>query len=409
MRERERERESKKEGTNNTERKRMAVDLSKEELEVYTRFLRNLCGGKDDHETVRVRTVPAAAFQEQLRSMNLLFGTPIVDKLMLMCNVMNDGYVNIEMLINKVIQGGGKGGGRVGSSSPVAQDLRGLNQSEIVKHLASDIHAMFGKFDSGKMSLDEFRLGLRSMGLKETHETSRLLRQTPVSFRKLLNSLTKTISAPTKGFGADRINAHKTRINLFGAYADLYTPKGKVHNGMAEKVMHDSDVVTWTKKQRQKDPRGKKAPGMYHQNFAESHFAIRMDGEDVPPLYNTKVAEMMRETDDHHFETSTQRTYETGLGHQDKLPITSAGYHTKDRGLLREQIYSCLRNLDSGNFDASQCRQRLQNLGVEIGPASEKHFQKHLRTSLSLSFSLSLSLSHTYALIKRHTRSSQLT
>ena len=79
--------------------------------------------------------------------MVLLFGTPIVDKLMLMCNVMNDGYVNIEMLINKVIQGGGKGGGRVGSSSPVAQDLRGLNQSEIVKHLASDIHAMFGKFD----------------------------------------------------------------------------------------------------------------------------------------------------------------------------------------------------------------------------------------------------------------------
>ena len=357
----------------------MSVELNQEELEVYTRFLRNLNKGKDDHQTVKTRVVEAKKFQQELRNMNLLFGTPIVDKLMLMCNVQNDGHVNIEMLIDTVMRGGAKSGS--GRASPtVAPDLRGLSQAELVKHLAADIHVMFGKMDTGKLSLDEFRLGLKSMGLKETHETARLLRQTPISFRKLLNSLTKTMNEPRKGFGSERINAHKTRINLFGPQADLWTPKGRVHNGHAEKVMYDSDVVTWTKKQVAKDPRGKKAPGQYHQNFAESHFAIRMDGEEIPPLYNTKVAEMMRETDEHHFETSTQSTYVNGLGQKDKLPITSAGYHTKDRGLLREQIYSCLRNLDSGTFDANQCRQRLENLGVKIGAASEKHFQKHLRT-----------------------------
>ena len=287
----------------------MSMDLNKEELEVYTRFLRNLNKGKDDNETVRIRTVPARVFQQELRNMNLLFGTPIVDKLMLMCNVLNDGYVNIELLIDTVMRGG-RGMPRSGRASPtVTADLRGLSQAELVRHLAADIHILFGKMDTGKITLDEFRLGLKSMGLIETHETSRLLRQTPISFRKLLNSLTKTMNEPRKGFGAERTNAHKTRINLFGHYADLWTPKGRCQNGQADKVMYDSDVVTWTKKQLQKNPRGKKAPGQYHQNFAESHFAIRMDGEEIPTLYNTKVAEMMRETDEHHFETSTQSTY----------------------------------------------------------------------------------------------------
>ena len=86
----------------------MSVELNQEELEVYTRFLRNLNKGKDDHQTVKTRVVEAKKFQQELRNMNLLFGTPIVDKLMLMCNVLNDGHVNIEMLIDTVMRGGAK-------------------------------------------------------------------------------------------------------------------------------------------------------------------------------------------------------------------------------------------------------------------------------------------------------------
>ena len=46
----------------------MSVELNQEELEVYTRFIRNLNKGKDEHETVKTVVVEAKRFQEESRT-----------------------------------------------------------------------------------------------------------------------------------------------------------------------------------------------------------------------------------------------------------------------------------------------------------------------------------------------------
>jgi hypothetical protein len=322
--------------------------------------------------------VSAQNFQNCLHSLGLKFGTPMVDKLMLLCCVTENGSVDISRFVEVMaISEGTVVNDEFGLASPrVQSDLRKLGQSERVKRLAKDIHAIFYKFDSGNGSLDEFRMNLQKLGIQETNETKRLLRQTPISFRELLHSLTMTQTTPkrnTAGLGRN-INIVGSSLNLAGHFdQNHFSRRGRGTHDFAEHAMHDSDVITWSKKEP-KNNKGRashKKHGKFFHDSSESHFAIRMDGEALPVLYSSDVAEMMRETDDHHFETTTQIFSASAL--KDKgLPITSAGYHTKDKGLIREQIYSCVRQLDQGKLTSKTFRKRLQALGVEMPPEAQR-------------------------------------
>ena len=53
----------------------------------------------------------------------------------------------------------------------------------------------------------------------------------------------------------------------------------------------------------------------------------------------------MVDTDAHHFETTAQHADAEGL-QLHSGPGTSAGYRTVDNGMVREQIYSSIRQLD---------------------------------------------------------------
>jgi len=320
--------------------------------------------------------VSASDFQRSLKSMSLRFGTPIVDKLMLLCQIQQDGgNVCINRFVEVMeISKGAVQTDEFGLASPrLKSDMRKLSQAERVKRLAKDIHALFYKFDSGNGSMDEFRGNLARLGIEETNETRRLLRQTPISFRALLQSLTHTqTELPGPVAGVQRNNAQSSSINLFGHYdATHMSRKGRGVHEFADHAMHDSDVITWSKRAPKKDGLMHKGAGKFHHDATESHFAIRMDGEDLPVLYTSEVAEMMRETDDHHFETTSQMTSAEALN-RSGLPITSAGYHTADQGLLREQIYSCVRQLDQGRLPASGFRERLKTLGVVMPPEAQR-------------------------------------
>jgi len=319
--------------------------------------------------------ISASDFQRALKSLKLRFGTPIVDKLMLLCHIQDGGRVDINRFVEVMeISKGAVKTDEFGLASPrLKSDMRKLSQAERVKRLAKDIHALFYKFDSGNGSMDEFRENLAQLGIRETNETRRLLRQTPISFRALLQSLTHTQNElPGPVAGVQRNNAQSSSINLFGHYdATHMSRKGRGVHEFADHAMHDSDVITWSKKMPKKDGIQHKGTGKYHHDASESHFAIRMDGEELPVLYTSDVAEMMRETDDHHFETTNQETSARALL-KTGLPITSAGYHTADQGLLREQIYSCVRQLDQGRLPASGFRERLKALGVVMPPEAQR-------------------------------------
>jgi hypothetical protein len=78
---------------------------------------------------------------------------------------------------------------------------------------------------------------------------------------------------------------------------------------------------------------------------------------------------------DARFETATQASLRTGLhGKADTAhrPVTSAGYRTADHGMLREQVYSAIRQLDAGALPAGRFRERMAALGMPIPPVAER-------------------------------------
>ena len=71
------------------------------------------------------------------------------------------------------------------------------------------------------------------------------------------------------------------------------------------------------------------------------------------------------------FESVSMAEARRGIG-SSSGPVTSAGYNGKDGGFVREQIYGCIRQLDSGSLTVRAFRTRLATLGVPIVPAVEK-------------------------------------
>ena len=65
------------------------------------------------------------------------------------------------------------------------------------------------------------------------------------------------------------------------------------------------------------------------------------------------------------YKTTTQVENMHGIG-KAGAPLTSAGYQTKDHGLLRNQIYSAIHELSAGNVSVSEFELMLQRIGVEI-------------------------------------------
>jgi hypothetical protein len=54
-----------------------------------------------------------------------------------------------------------------------------------------------------------------------------------------------------------------------------------------------------------------------------------------------------------------------GIG-SGEIPVTSAGYHTKDGGYLRQQVYGIVRQLDTGGLSSAGFRSRLAGLGTNL-------------------------------------------
>lgn len=163
--------------------------------------------------------LPAAAFRAALSSAGLRFGTTAVDQILSLCDVDGGGVVDFSRFAEHVEQQ---------PASPIRQSVRGLEfettlegeggysaprdpsfqQDQKVKSLHSPLTQLFHRFDNGKLRIDMFRQCIRDMGLHETADLQRLLRQ-PHGFQ--LREMIQALSAPV-GFGvADGSAAGKER------------------------------------------------------------------------------------------------------------------------------------------------------------------------------------------------------
>jgi hypothetical protein len=82
---------------------------------------------------------------------------------------------------------------------------------------------------------------------------------------------------------------------------------------------------------------------------------------------------------DSRFESVTQANNRAGLGgeYASARPTTSAGYATSDGGLLREQVYGIVRQLDRGAISTKGFKSQLVRLGVGMPAPVGKLLQKY--------------------------------
>lgn len=67
----------------------------------------------------------------------------------------------------------------------------GEGQADRVRRVTRPLHALFQAFDAGEIELARLRDGLRELGLTETPDTVKLLREREFTFRQLVSALSR--------------------------------------------------------------------------------------------------------------------------------------------------------------------------------------------------------------------------
>lgn len=334
------------------------VEMSGQEL--HERFVQLIRRALVEHDGPP-NVIPARVFQQVLNSLGLKLGNPTVDNIMLNCDILENGTVDVSRLLNV----------STGANNDTTATVGAMTQAERVHNRSQAIHRAFIEFDSGRMSEQKFIQQLQALGIEQTLESKRVLRQLPVSFSHLLHALTMTDSTDItdKAAGSVRQSTASTAAIMSGAV----TPGGpsRRHRGVGSfNGAHDrsTDVVTWKKDQLAIN-RGLNAK-LWNTRAIDYNTDLWKGDVIKDVLIHGQEPPMQR------FETEAQHASLTGIGQPD-VPLTSAGYQTADKGLIREQLYSLIRQLDQGAITIAAFRQHLNTMGIPVPPRANRHLQQY--------------------------------
>ena len=293
-------------------------------------------------------------------------------------------------------------------------ELTSLPQAEKVRRLAREIHSLFQRFDSGQLPLDHFRESLHGLGVEETEESKRLLRQTPLNFSEFFRALTHTDPPSAAAAGVVSGGATSPSRSAPGLHAaGSGTPLGGRRLGPRPSEQGGADVLTWSTGPTHGDVPAY-TTGKYDNRHIQETGAGAIifnkeggveEGADVLDWHRsgytkgtdaslpgesgvgaslwgeTKGVGYAGERDhpDDRFESVSQATARAGLGGDiaSARPATSAGYLTRDGGMLREQVYSIIRQLDRGTINTRTFKSQLERLGVQVPPPVNKLLLKY--------------------------------
>lgn len=325
---------------------------------LHSQFVRYIQSALVEHDGPP-NVVPARVFQQVLTRLGLQLGNPIVDNIMLNCDILESGMVDVSRLLNV----------STSANADTSATIGAMTQAERVRNNSSAIHRAFIEFDSGRLSTEAFVARLQGMGIEQTLESKRVLRQIPVSFSVLLHALTLTDSTDITSQAAGSVH-HSTASTASIMNGDS-TPTGPNRRHRAAGSFngaHDrsTDVVTWKKDQLAIN-RGLNAK-LWNTRAIDYNTDLWKGDVIADVLVHNQEAPLER------FETESQHAALTGIGEPD-VPITSAGYQTADRGLIREQLYSLIRQLDQGAITIKSFRQHLGSMGIPVPPRANRHLQ----------------------------------
>jgi hypothetical protein len=172
--------------------------------------------------------IAAADFQRTLKQHGLAFGEPIVDALMLRCRIDASGLIDFsaaEAAASDTRFPYGNSASTAPETAPQAnfhpppqsaafrdaleksagvpaspaRPSDGLSQMQRVRAHTKELSALLGDLELGRISVDVLSAALRDLGIAETPEATRLLRQLPVSFAALYRALQTDSAAPASG------------------------------------------------------------------------------------------------------------------------------------------------------------------------------------------------------------------
>jgi hypothetical protein len=283
-------------------------------------------------------SVPAACVDDALKRSGILSSAEQDQALLLLFVNGETGNVGYSRLRDEV---------EIAARNIPVDPVKSISQQDLVFKLVSELRELFNKFDIGRLSLQGFRDGLAKLGFKETYATKELLRHSyEMTFHQLVQSLTRV---------DEREGAVQEQSNI--------------RRGPPRRGIFDEERSNEVKMSLKSTARGQRPEGAFVTTVPHRH-----------PDPESKDENMLSGdgTDQHpsqSFMTTSQMSSSPLRGKEQ--PQTSAGYDTRDKGLLRQQVHALIRRLDAGEYDGKVFARKLFELGISPPETALRLLDRH--------------------------------
>ncbi|GBG24690.1 Myosin regulatory light chain [Hondaea fermentalgiana] len=349
------------------------------------------------------KRVEAGDFQEVLQSAGVPLGSASADEIVLQCKVENDGRINYAPLEDAVMKSGpppsppkvahaappsapsqvqvpepvAAAGAPIGQSTYPMQMSSGIQPAaaagqaappalfsaphdpkERVHRAVDALHHAFNQYDTGKCSLASLQHTIRELGLVETTAYHSLIRHgaLDMTFAQLFQALLR--------IDPGSANQHKAGT----------IPGRRFASG----APRSTDVVTWRDNQgssveglsRDRQPPAPPISPRARESVASPWHTAESDNDPYAPhVYVAQPPKSAAHPSRRRFEPGMMEALSSHIVFDDvseKLALS------KEKEVLKENIYQCIRQLDQGQLTSETFTRKIHQLGVAM-PEEASH------------------------------------
>jgi Ca2+-binding EF-hand superfamily protein len=307
------------------------------------------------------QTLHPASLQKALETLGLNFGDEIVDKMMVMCRTNENGDVDYSRFESHLESGvrSSEGeqaddedyeGARRQTRLKATHSVQQLNpfedremadqredQAQKLRDRRKELHALFTEFDHRQIEVDAFLEGIQGLGIQVTHDLVALTNRNNVSGMKFAQVM---IALSRLG------NTNESQ---------------KMHAGATSSAEAGGDVF-----RRRTDPWKNRA------TFGQTEVRAEGTKGKIPNSNAAKVQNLMKsmniEASMKVGDTPVKPLSSTREELQSGILKPAADTLSSEQRVVRQQVFAAIRKMDSGELTASQFKDRMMQIGIELPP-----------------------------------------